>query len=92
MNYSLFASQAKFSPYCKLCRKHHKVRNREFLWLLFAMSQFASPKADQRIREMRSETNVSIAILISSGRNEAERTVERFSSTELMIRTIAFEY
>ena len=48
--------------------------------------------ADQQIREMRLETNVFIAILISSGRNEAVRTVVRFFSTELMIRAIAFEY
>ncbi len=41
---------------------------------------------------MRLETNVSSAILISSGRNEAVRTVVRFFSTELMIRAIAFEY
>ena len=43
------------------------------LFVLPTLSQ-----ADQRIREMRLETNVSIAPLISSGRNEAERTVERF--------------
>ena len=59
---------------------------------VFYLGVYLIPQVYRRIREMRSETNVSIAILISLGRNEAERTVVRFFSTELMIRVIAFEY